>query len=329
MIVNVHERVLAAPVDEVGRLLDGMGGPDDRIWPSPQWVPLRLDGPVAVGARGGQGGADHFVVEAHEPGRRVDLGLNPRIGLRGTASLVAEPLGPDTTLLRHDTRARPAGAMRLVWPLFLRWMHDACVEALLDRAQEAVGDPPAHPARHPPLVRVLRPLTEREPVREVPVPRTALLAGGLPRVDRADAHAVARPRGSTADPQAWADAIFHGPAPAWWAALIRVRDALVGPLGFVRSDADPFATVAAAPDEVLVGGGDRHLTFRASVLVEADRVVLTSIVHLRDAAGRAYLAPVWRVHPLVVRSLLSRAAGRLSEAAPPWPGRAGWGTKEP
>ena len=311
MIVNVHERVLAAPVERVGALLDGLGGPDDRLWPSPAWTALRLDGPMRVGAVG-RFGAARFLVTAHDPGRSVEFTFGPDVPLRGTNTFTATPLGPDRTLLRHDTRGRPVGVMRLVWPAGLRALHDAFDEDLLDRAQDVVGDPPARRHRHSRRVRLLRRLDERDPVRAAPVPRTALLEAALPRVDWSDAWAVARRPGVAGDPRAWVDAVFHGP-PGWGSALLGLRDAVAEPLGF---GASAFPVVAEAADEVLVGGGDRHLEFRASVLVEADRVVLSTVVRLHDAWGRAYFAPVSRVHPVVVRSLLARAARRIAVGGP-------------
>jgi hypothetical protein len=46
--------------------------------------------------------------------------------------------------------------MLLVWPLAIRWLHDACLEDLLDRAGAEVGSPAASPSRWSPWVRVLR-----------------------------------------------------------------------------------------------------------------------------------------------------------------------------
>jgi hypothetical protein len=50
VVRNVHERELPVPAEEVGRLLDRLGGAADRLWPAPAWPPLLFDRPVAVGA---------------------------------------------------------------------------------------------------------------------------------------------------------------------------------------------------------------------------------------------------------------------------------------
>jgi hypothetical protein len=149
----------------------------------------------------------------------------------------------------------------------------------------------------------------------VPLPRTALLADALPRVDWSDAWAIEVPPGAPRrDAQEWADAVFQAPPP-WIRGLFGVRELLVGAVGIERGGGHAFDTVARTADEVLLGIDQRHLGFRASVLVEADRVVLSTVVLLRNRRGAAYFALVRRVHPLVVRTMLARAARTMVDGS--------------
>jgi len=150
-------------------------------------------------------------------------------------------------------------------------------------------------------------------VAAVPVPATPLLAGALPHVDWADAYAVRRPDGSSSDPQDWADAVFYAP-PAWVGALLLARESLVRLVGIDRAGHGAFDPVARTDDEVLLGIDQSHLSFRASVLCEPDRVVVSTVVNLHNRRGRAYSAIVRLVHPAVVRAMLRRAAGRVPPA---------------
>jgi hypothetical protein len=111
--------------------------------------------------------AIRYEVTAHDPGRRVRFTFAPGIGARGTHTLTVTPLGADRALLRHDMAAHFEGRMRLVWPLVVRWLHDALLDDLLDRAEDAVGAPPARRARHSAWVRLLRRLW-------LPVPRSGV-----------------------------------------------------------------------------------------------------------------------------------------------------------
>src|SRR5918992_4999972 len=83
-IESIHTRELPVPVEEVGRILDTLAGPDDKIWPIERWPndPIGFDRPLGVGARGGHGPIRYTVV-AYEPGRRIAFEFEPRAGPRG------------------------------------------------------------------------------------------------------------------------------------------------------------------------------------------------------------------------------------------------------
>ncbi|HXV94465.1 MAG TPA: DUF2867 domain-containing protein [Pseudonocardia sp.] len=310
---NVHERVLAADVERVATLLDGLGGPDDGLWPSPAYGPLRFDGPLAPGVTGANSDV-RVRVTAYEPGRRVELTAEPGQVFDGTLTWEVEPAGEGRTRIRHISVGTFRGAWRLLWPV-VRPQHDHCIESMFDRAEVSLGTPPATPVRASLVVRAgLR--VDAERARAVPVPATPLLAAALPRVHHADAFAVARRPGTPADPQVWADALFRDP-PRWVVAALGLRQALVGLAGIPRSRPSSFDTVARRADEVLLGTDDEHLDFRASVLVEPERVVLSTVVTLHGARGRAYFALVRLVHPAIVRAMLTRAAHRLSRTSDP------------
>lgn len=134
---NVHSRELAAPPERVGAVLDSLGGDEDRLWPIERWpaMPFELDGPLAVGARGGHG-LIPYAVEEYEPGRRLVFRFPSGLGLDGTHRFEVEPLGPDRSRLTHtlDCAVRPK--VLLLWPI-ARGYHDALLEDILDRAELA------------------------------------------------------------------------------------------------------------------------------------------------------------------------------------------------
>jgi hypothetical protein len=134
-------------------------------------------------------------------------------------------------------------------------------------------------------------------------------------VDWSDAYAVALPDGPPhRHPQEWADAIVSSP-PLWIRVLFGVRELLVRVVGIEPGGSHVFDTVSWRHDEVLLGVDQKHLGFRASVLVEPGRVVLSTVVDVRSRRGRAYSVLVRRIHPFVVRSMLARAARRMVPAS--------------
>jgi len=169
---NVHERKIAASVEDVGALLADVGRASDRLWPAHDWMPMTLDRPVGVGARGGHADIRYSVI-AYEPGRRVVFGFEPPTLLTGWHALEVEPLPDGSALLRHVLEAQLHGAYRLLFPLVIRWIHDAVIEDLLDRAEMVVGRAPAQPAVWSPWVQLLRRLNG------MPGPQIARQARGL------------------------------------------------------------------------------------------------------------------------------------------------------
>ncbi|MBO0874589.1 MAG: SRPBCC family protein [Pseudonocardia sp.] len=156
MIRNVHQREFRTTEARLGELLDEIAGPNDRLWPKEHWPQVVLDRPLGVGADGGHGPIRYSVAE-YEPGRRVVFRFRPPTPLAGTHAFEVLPGGTsDTAVLRHVLTGRPLGTGLLTWALAFRWMHDAVLEELLDRAGNAVGDPPERPVHWSPWVKLCR-----------------------------------------------------------------------------------------------------------------------------------------------------------------------------
>ena len=276
VIHNTHERRFAIPPAAVGALLDDLASPTDRLWP-PEWPPLRLDRPLAVGARGGHGPI-RYRVDEFEPGRRVVFGFDPSCGLEGTHRLEVEP-SAHGALLRHVVQARPRGRMRWAWPLAFRWLHDALSEDLLEQAERSVDRQVAQ-RRRSAWVRLLRwTLRPRPPARSAAVAGGGLLgAVGVLHTAWAvgatwpapDAPTLARlVVGAQALPPAWATAVVavllmaaaalvlaRGgvvdlPAPRWLPAVgtwtVAVTLGLRGAAGLVGSGVAVAAGVSGYP----------------------------------------------------------------------------------
>jgi len=181
------------------------------------------------------------------------------------------------------------------------------MSAQLQSVRPAVG--PGHNSRF------VRP-AECGRVYSTQLPTTRLLAHALPFVDWSDAYAVGIPMGARRrDPQEWADAVFRSPPPFLVRMLFAARELLVRGVGIERGGRHVFDTVSRTDREVLLGADQAHLRFRASVLVDVDRVVVSTVVELRNRRGRAYFALVRRLHPIVVRGMLTRAAQEMAASS--------------
>jgi uncharacterized protein DUF2867 len=310
---NVHERILEAPPAAVGALLDGVGGPHDALWPSPEWAPMWLEGPPAIGVAGGHGPLRYRITD-YVAGRRIVFTLDPGQGLSGWHGFEVAPRGPGA-VLRHTVEARACGRMRAVWPCVVRPVHDGIVEQVLDRAEISLGTGPAQPTRLSAIARLAR-WRARPRARATAPSVSEWTTDALPGVDFVDAYAVRLRPGMPADPAIWAAAIFDDP-PRWVRALLVAREAVVGLVGIERAGRSAFAVRARTDTEAQVGVDAGHLDFRAVVSVEPARVVVTTLVRRHNGRGRAYFGLVRRIHPAVVRAMLTRAATRLSRVPAP------------
>ncbi|MBM7787546.1 DUF2867 domain-containing protein [Tenggerimyces flavus] len=308
---NVHERVLPISMDKAAPLIDQLGQPDDLLFPTPQWPPMVLDGPLQPGSSGGHGPM-RYHVQRYEPGRLVEFATEPGMDIVGTHAFSLEKVDDDHTILRHTIEGELEGTMRLAWPTAVRPIHDAMVEDILDQAERVAGQQPRRRQRWSPWVRFLRRVIAKRARRTEP-PHTELLENALPGVDFIDAHEIPTRKGMPMTAEPWADALF-GSFPKWVTAAMGLRQAVVGLIGINRQPKDQaFTKYASTPTEVLLGSDEKHLDFRVSIKREPERVVATTVVQVHNARGRAYWVVVGPIHPIVLRSMLSRTARRLAD----------------
>ncbi|MEM6931729.1 MAG: SRPBCC family protein [Myxococcota bacterium] len=154
-ITNVHERIVDAKPEAAGRLVDGLSGPADRLWPTAHWPAQRFDRALGVGAKGGHGPI-RYVVDAYEPGRHVSYGFVPPTGLHGRHWLDVVADGGGGVRFRHVVFAEAGWVGWLRWALVVRWLHDALVEDAFDRAEQELTGRIRSPAQWSWWVRVLR-----------------------------------------------------------------------------------------------------------------------------------------------------------------------------
>ena len=123
---NVHERLLTAAAEDVTALFADM----DRLWPTVSPVPEPESDLIRVGKmlwrpveRDGSPRA-YDIVEPEE--FRASHWFEVDDGERGT-------------VLRHTVRGEAVGAFEPVWRDRMEPRHDAYIEAVFDRAEEALA----------------------------------------------------------------------------------------------------------------------------------------------------------------------------------------------
>lgn len=114
--------------------------------------------------------------------------------------------------------------------------------------------------------------------------------------------------------------------PAWIGRLMALRNWIVRQIGLkdVGSMSDAtgkaaqsyrigdrlgiFTIMGLTANELLLGIDDSHLDVRVSVMrtaqCGAQQCVVSTVVRVHNWIGRVYMAPVGRIHPLVVKAML-------------------------
>lgn len=121
--------------------------------------------------------------------------------------------------------------------------------------------------------------------------------------------------------------------PAWINRLLKARDRVVAVFGLKRlgrlDDIDRsrsaasyrpgdrigiFSILSISDREVIFVEADKHLDAKVSLCKTLDArnrvVVLSTVIHLRNLLGRAYMVFVWPLHKLIVPALLARSVRR-------------------
>lgn len=110
-----------------------------------------------------------------------------------------------------------------------------------------------------------------------------------------------------------------GRSPWWVDTRMKLRDAIVAPLGLktarsARHDKIEkigfFPLLSETPQRVVAGFNDSHLDFRVVIDVapagSGQRVTATTIVLMHNWTGRTYLSIIKPFHRMVVRSMLKQ-----------------------
>ncbi len=164
----------------------------------------------------------------------------------------------------------------------------------------------------------------------IALPEPSLIGEALSRVDYLDVFAIdlkSRPPVASLPP------LFFRSFPAWFVALLHIREAMAGVIGLKTAHGidvkaqladfrgEPGQSVALfhvlgrSEEEILTGEDDRHLDFRLSFFVlpreEGSRIALATTVQFKGWLGRLYFLPVRPIHRLIVPVMLRRMAKKL------------------
>ncbi|MCZ8177791.1 MAG: DUF2867 domain-containing protein [Rhizobium sp.] len=153
--------------------------------------------------------------------------------------------------------------------------------------------------------------------------RVTLPHPDLPEADWADSYSVRLDRNDLVPMEVASE--LMGRAPRWVAALLKIRNVIVGFFGLKSAELEltgqdrigGFPVLMHDDRHVLLGFNDKHLDFRIIVAVEPEgvshqHVSLTTLVKRHNLFGRIYILFVTPFHRLIVKTFLKRFAASRS-----------------
>ncbi len=180
-------------------------------------------------------------------------------------------------------------------------------------------------------------MTTASTVREIQVPAGTAIHATLPGADFFDAYEVADKHPAQSALQTWLHVVAH--TPAWTRALMFVRNKAVRLVGLKDlgqlHDGHPPASGQSLCDarsyrvgdrvgiflirhvsdtEVVMGQNDKHLDVQVSLAKRGQQgtapatVVVSTVVHIHNALGHAYMAVITPFHRRIVRAMMLRLA---------------------
>lgn len=161
--------------------------------------------------------------------------------------------------------------------------------------------------------------------RAVPIPAGCQLHARKHNANFADAYETLVPK-SSLDATDIYRAITRQ-TPGWVNSLMRLRNAVVQPLGLKdlgamsavpSRAAQPgqrmglFEVVSVLPQELVLQDDDKHLVVQLSVFKQAhdpqhDKLTLSTVVHIHNTLGRIYMAFVGPAHKVIAPAVVRRA----------------------
>ncbi|MDR1156130.1 MAG: DUF2867 domain-containing protein [Bacteroidales bacterium] len=156
-------------------------------------------------------------------------------------------------------------------------------------------------------------------VKSDKIPDKSIIANEFGKTDYCDSYRIVKQTNETVDEIT--TQIFK--MPQWVIGLMTIRNSIVKIFGLktgknqnlngaayypVGSKAGYFTVTERNANEIVMGEDDRHLYFRASVMVDREPsfIYLTTIVRFHNAWGRIYFLPVKPFHRLIIKSLMKR-----------------------
>ena len=133
-VLNIHSRIIPAPLGKVNDLIKTLASPSDQVWPKEYWPRMRLDKGLVNGAKGGHGPIKYYVEDYKDDEYLTFRFTNPK-GFRGIHKFEISGNGKNQTKIQHTIDIQTSGSCTLYWLLAIRPLHDALIEDAFNKIE--------------------------------------------------------------------------------------------------------------------------------------------------------------------------------------------------
>lgn len=160
-VVNIHQRLISQPIENVSQLLKTLATKEDAIWPKESWPEMRFKNGLKVESKGGHGRVRYTII-AFEEDKHIKFEFTKPEGFIGTHELNITALSKDETEISHMINMRTTSFKATsLWITVIRWLHDALIEDAFDKVENYFSVE-TKTSRHNFWVRFLRSIYKRK-----------------------------------------------------------------------------------------------------------------------------------------------------------------------
>lgn len=133
-VINIHQRIINQPKENVAILFETLSKKDDKIWPFEKWPSMKFKDGLKIGSKGGHGPVRYTIVEFVK-GAFIKFQFSKPDGFNGFHQLEIRELEKNKTEIKHTIDMKTTGIGIITWMLAIRSLHNALLEDAFDKVE--------------------------------------------------------------------------------------------------------------------------------------------------------------------------------------------------
>ncbi|MFK7934117.1 MAG: hypothetical protein AB8G22_11460 [Saprospiraceae bacterium] len=138
-VINIHQRVIPAPVSNILPLIHTLASKEDRVWPKEQWPKMQFKDGLKIGSKGGHGPVRYTISSMADDGS-IEFEFSKPNGFLGSHKFELKAINDTATEIKHTIAMRTNLWGSIQWLLAIRSLHDALLEDCFDKIENQFSE---------------------------------------------------------------------------------------------------------------------------------------------------------------------------------------------